>query len=375
MTTSFTLPLWYDLHAHFRQDNILPAAVADHIAMGCAGFLAMPNTKPPLTRILKNEETDSAGSIEQYRETLSSASNDQILDIITPLYLCQDTTPDMIERGAKSGILKAAKYYPPHGTTGAEFGAPMQHYIDKDIIKSLEDNGVTLCIHGEQHALAGEEYFDRKTNAEEQFYQQRMPELVEKFPNLRIVGEHLTTKVGVDFITNAPQHVKATVTPQHLLYTVGHLLQGFKFHLYCLPLVKFEEDRAALRQAVISSNNSKFFAGTDSAPHTHKCTPCGCAAGCYTGGIAPQIYAEAFESAGADLSRQENQEAFKKFLCTIGQEFYNLPVPSKTFTLKKELQTISLRKIDEQHHLTPLPIGIGKGDGISNTTIPWSLTL
>ena len=102
-----------------------------------------------------------------------------------------------------------------------------------------------------------------------------------------MVGEHVTTKVAVDFIKQAPDTVAGSITPQHLLFTVGHLLQGLKYHLYCLPLLKYEEDRAALRGVVTDPTNTKFFAGTDSAPHTEKVTECGCAAGCYTGGIAP----------------------------------------------------------------------------------------
>ncbi len=370
--TSFTLPLWYDLHAHFRQDDVLNATVADHIAMGCNGFLAMPNTKPPLTRVSKTDETDTAGSVESYLGQLSNISDLPQDNIIVPLYLCQDTTPDMIIAGAKSGLLKAAKYYPPHGTTGAESGAPLQHYIDNGVLQAMEECGITLCIHGEEHGLNGEVYFDRKTNAEEFFYQERVPVLLDRFPTLRLVGEHLTTKVGVDLITQAPAHVKASVTPQHLMFTVGHLLQGLKYHLYCLPLVKFDEDREALRTAVTSANNTKFFAGTDSAPHTNKLTPCGCAAGCYTGGIAPQLYAQAFEMAGADLSTQNEQDIFKAFLCDIGRDFYNLPTPSKTFTLSKEPQSVSARKINSVDSLTPLPLGLVNDE---TTTMPWSLKL
>ncbi len=374
MSLSFTLPRWYDLHAHFRQDDILPAAVADHIAMGCAGFLAMPNTKPPLTCVFQKDETPEQASIERYHTQITKAGQGKLLDIIVPLYLSRHTTPKIIEEGAKSGLLRAAKYYPPHGTTGAEFAAPLQHYIDNGVIAALEAAGVTLCLHGEEHALPAEDYFDRQRNAEIIFYTQRMPELVEKFPTLNIVGEHLTTAKGVEFITQAPEHVKATITPQHLLYTVGHLLQGFKYHLYCLPLVKFEEDRAALRAAVLSPENTKFFAGTDSAPHTQKVTPCGCAAGCYTGGIAPQLYAEAFERAGADLSDETGQQAFESFLCRIGQEFYNLPTPTDQFTLTKTPQEINALNVPNGQIL-PLPMGIENGDGKSNAVLNWSLNL
>jgi dihydroorotase len=356
--TQIELPQWYDLHTHFRQDDVLPATVADHVAMGCAGALAMPNTKPPLT---------FPAMVRDYRQQVLNAANGAFLDVIVPLYLNADTTPAMIAQGVKDGTLRACKYYPPHGTTGAEHGAPLQHYIDNDVLAAMETNGVTLCVHGEEHGLSGEKYFDRHSNAEEVFYQERLPRVVEAYPNLRIVGEHVTTKVAADFISHAPAHVKATVTPQHLLYTAGHLLQGFKYHLYCLPLVKFEEDRAALRAAVTSATNTKFFAGTDSAPHVQKVTECGCAAGCYTAGIAPQLYAQAFEAAGVDLDSRAGVAAFKAFLCDIGREFYNLPKPTKTFILQKKQQKTHVLNIGGQE-IVPLPLGMG-GDGV----ISWSI--
>jgi dihydroorotase len=141
-----------------------------------------------------------------------------------------------------------------------------------------------------------------------------------------------------------------------MLYTAGHLTQGFRYHLYCLPLLKFIEDREALREAVTDHHNKKFFAGTDSAPHTKKTTPCGCAAGCYTGGIAPQLYAEAFEEAGTDLSTPLGAEIFMRFLCTNGAAFYDLPLPKETFTLVREAQEAKPLETDEGV-ITPLPLG------------------
>jgi dihydroorotase len=152
-------------------------------------------------------------------------------------------------------------------------------------------------------------------------------------------------------------NVTASVTPQHLLYTVGHLLQGCKYHLFCLPVVKYQEDVEALRRAVTAPDNIKFFAGTDSAPHTVKATPCGCAGGCFTGGIAPQLYADAFEQAGVDMASAAGQEAFKKFLCTNGANFYGLKIPTETFTLSKEPQEIGLVHTPNGT-ITPLPIGM-----------------
>lgn len=358
MALSFTLPKWYDLHTHLRQDELLAPVIQSQLDMGCCGVLAMPNTKPPVAKILKTDDLPY-NSLEAYHEDIQAAGGDAFDDVIVPLYLTKDTTPHMIEKGAQSGLLRAVKYYPPHGTTGADFSHPLEDFLQTDVIKTLEDNGIVMCIHGEEHALSGERYFDRKTNAEEFFYKERMPVLLDKYPNLKCVGEHMTTKIGVDLVHQAGENFVASITPQHLIYTVGHLVQGLKYHLYCLPLVKFEEDRQALRDAVTSPNNTKFFAGTDSAPHTTKATECGCAAGCFTGGVAPQLYAEAFEMSGVDLSQQEGQEAFKRFLCDIGPDFYGLEKSKETFTLSKETQDVLPLKT-ASGTVTPLPIGVGR---------------
>lgn len=364
------LPKWYDLHAHFRQDNLVKPVIADHIKMGCAGILAMPNTKPPVAKVFKDDPLPY-WSIEEYAETLRSKGGDVFDDILVPLYLTKDTTADMIAKGVESDVLRSAKYYPPHGTTGADFGFPFEHFIENGVFAAMEKHGVILNIHGEEHGMEPEQYFDRKINAEEFFYTKRLPQAVKKFPKLRIVCEHITTKIAADFVTNAPETVAATVTPQHLIYTVGHLLQGFKYHLYCLPLIKFEEDRAALRAAVTDPNNTKFFAGTDSAPHTTKATACGCAAGCYTGGIAPQIYAQAFEMAGIDLNIDDGVDIFKAFLCLNGPNFYGLAIPDETFTLEKSPQDISPLKIGDQS-IVPLPLGM-QAEMKDAVSIPWKI--
>ena len=180
----------------------------------------------------------------------------------------------------------------------------------------------------------------------------------------------MTTKVATDFISKAPANIMATITPQHLLYTVGDLVQGLKYHLFCLPLLKFDEDREALRKAVSDPKNTKFFAGTDSAPHATKVTECGCAAGCYTGGIAPQLYALAFELAGVDLDSAAGVEIFTRFLCSNGPGFYGLKTPGKTFTLERTPQTISPLKISDGKSITRMPTGI---DG--TTQISWKVAV
>lgn len=363
MTLRLELPRWYDLHAHFRQGPLMKALVADHLAMGCAGILAMPNTSPPVSKIHKKDPGEG-WSIEEYLEMLRKAGGSRFTDIIVPLYLTKDTTPRMIEEGAKSGVLRAAKYYPPHGTTGAQHGVSFQTYIDNGVFKAMEQAGIMLNIHGEEHGLDAVHYFGA-TNAEEIFYRERLPHAVDKFPKLRIVGEHITTQVAAEFIEAGPDTLAATITPQHLIYTVGHLLKGLKYHLYCLPLLKYEEDRLSLWAEVTATDNTKFFAGTDSAPHVKKLTECGCAAGCYTGGVAPQLYIQAFEKAGINMGSAAGIQMFKKFLCTNGPEFYGLPVSKETFVLEKVETEVKAGKSG----VVPLPLG-AVADG-EKTTLHW----
>ncbi len=368
MTTEITLPKWYDLHVHVRQGEDMASYIQSQIDMGCAGILAMPNTKPPVGKITDGDDLPY-WSIENYLSQIRSAGGDVFKDIIVPLYLTKDTTVEMIEEGVAKGLLRACKYYPPHGTTNSDHGSPLQGFIKNGVLRALEENGIILCVHGEKHGLIGADYFDADTNAEKAFYLEEMPALAETYPNLKIVAEHITTKEAVDFVHQASDNISASITPQHLLYTVGSLLQGLKYHLYCLPLVKFEEDLIALQQAVVDSANTKFFAGTDSAPHTTKATPCGCAAGCFTGGCAPQLYAEGFEKAGCNLDTTENQQKFKKFLCEIGPQFYDIGIPTETFSLRRSPSKCESLKTQSGQTVVPLPVGLERAE------LAWSIKL
>jgi len=365
--TCFSLPKWYDLHTHLRQDALLPVTIAHHLQGQCAGVLAMPNTKPPVAKIMVNDPLPHH-SIEGYLADIRAAGGGVFDQIIVPLYLTADTTPGMIAAGAKSGLLKACKYYPPHGTTNAAHGCPLQHFIDNGVLQTMADHGVVLCIHGEVDGLGATDYFDKARNAEVLFYQQQMPVLYDKVPGLKIVCEHITTAVAVDFVKTTSGRVAATITPQHLIYTIGSLLRKLNYHLYCMPVVKFAEDRQALQDAVLDPNNQYFFAGTDSAPHTEKATECGCAAGCYSAPVAPQLYAEAFELAGADLTKAEGQQLLCRFLCDIGPTFYGLPIPSETFTLARIEQTVEAYQTPAGK-LQPLPLG----NNPQQTQLHWSI--
>ena len=358
------LPKWFDLHTHFRQGPALASYIQAHVSMGCAGALAMPNTQPPVSRVSGLAQADG-WSVESYSADLRAAGADGFEQLIVPLYLTRHTTAAMIREGAASGLLRACKYYPPHGTTNSEHGVPMDDLIGGEVFKAMEECGIVLCIHGEQHALSGPDYIDAQQNAETKFYSERMPRLIAAHPRLRIVCEHITTRTAAEFVAQAPDHVGATITPQHLLYTLGHLIQGLKYHLYCLPIVKFQDDRAALREQVTKAGQNKFFAGTDSAPHTTKATACGCAAGCFTGGCAPQLYAMAFEQAGADLGTAEGKALFERFLCTNGPAFYGFPASTQRFQMEKKPSQTPLLDTPAGP-VTPLPLGMG-------IDLPWSL--
>jgi dihydroorotase len=370
------LPLWADLHAHFRQGDLTKILANEYLKMGCYAVLAMPNTLPVVGKVLN----DGAGkelpywSIVDYKKSIEDAFENKLLDVMVPLYITKDTTTSMILEGANKGILRAVKYYPPHATTNSDHGVSISDLINSDLLKAIEDADIVLCIHGEEHHIGGHRFFDKETNAEIAFYQKFMPLITKKYPKLRIVAEHITTKTAVDFVNNSSKNVVATITPQHLLYTIGDLLLTKSTHLVCMPYVKFEEDKNALLQAVTNINNSKFFAGTDNAPHTKlsKQTDCGCAAGCYVGGIAPQLYAMAFENFGVDIFSFEGYTAFKKFLCDLGPEYYGLPKSPGTFELVKENSKVSILNTNIGD-IIPLPLGMVKDEFRFNVEIPWKI--
>lgn len=327
-----------------------------HLDMGCAGALAMPNTQPPVARVTGPEQPDSR-SIESYSNELRHAGASAFEQLIVPLYITSKTTAAMIHEGADSGLLRACKYYPPHGTTNSEHGLPMKQLIGSEVLRAMEERGIVLCIHGEQHALSGPDYLDAQQSAEAYFYREIMPRLQETHPRLRIVCEHITTRTAAEFVAAAPEHVGATITPQHLLYTLGHLIRGLKYHLYCLPIVKFRDDRDALHEQATQPGQTKFFAGTDSAPHPTKTNSCGCAAGCFTGGCAPQLYIMAFEEAGVDLASESGQQSFKQFLSLNGPAFYGFPASQQTFTLEKTPSDTAILQT-AAGPVTPLPAGL-----------------
>ncbi len=367
MAIEFSLPAWFDAHVHLRQEELLPLTIGDQLKSGCAGVVAMPNTKPPTAKVLASDPLNYA-SLADYRQQVLSHGGDRFEQVIVPLYLTKETTVDMISSGVESGLLVACKYYPPHGTTNADHGASLEALESQGVFAAMQDAGVILCVHGEAHRLSGASYFNRSDNAETRFYQDYLPRLRDQYPRLKIICEHITTEVAVDFVKSSDASmVSATVTPQHLLYTIGDLLQGLNPHLYCLPVLKFIDDRDALRAAVIDPNNQQFFAGSDSAPHTKKATECGCAAGCYTAPVAPQLYVQAFVEAGLDLCKSVSQKILQRFLSELGPIFYGLPISTRQMTLSNVLTGVSATE-NPTGDLVPLPLALNR---LQPTTIDW----
>jgi dihydroorotase len=363
-----------DMHAHLRQDAIVPGLIAAHLSSHCDTILAMPNTSPPVSRVFARDETVSGWSVEGYRARLGEAGADGFRTLVIPLYLTPGTTPSMIEAGARSGLLTCAKYYPPHGTTGSAHGLPMDELLRGDVLRAMSDNGVRLLVHGETHGVEGERWFGRRSNAEESFYRGKMRLLTHKFPDLRVVCEHITTKVAADFVASEGPGVAATVTPMHLLYVIGDLVKGWLAHLKCMPIVKFEEDVEALRIQVTRPGQTKFFAGTDSAPHPQaaKHTDCNCASGCFTATVAPQLYAMAFEAAGIDLASEEGQASFRAFMCHNGPDFHGVPRPQGNLRLVRTPSRIVPYET-AAGPIMPLPVGLVPDGPDRHAFLPWSI--
>ena len=300
-----------DMHLHVRNGALLKT-VLPYTAKQFARAIIMPNLKPPVV------------SVEQalvYREEIIAAL--PVSCAFTPLmtlYLTASTSIAEIKNAAESEHIHAFKLYPAGATTHSDSGVA-DIKAAYPLFAAMEKYGIPLLIHGEV-TDAECDIFDR----ERVFIDTYLIDIVNQFPNLRVVLEHVTTTEAVQFVECAGANVAATITPQHLLYNGNALLSGgIRPHNYCLPVLKREQHRQALNKAA-TSGNSKFFLGTDSAPHSteSKENACGCA-GCFS---APELYAQAFESANA----LDKLEGFASF---FGADFYSLPRNTGTITLEK----------------------------------------
>lgn len=280
----------------------------------------MPNLRPPVTNLEQ---------LTAYRSRILAATDGSGFDPLMTLYLTDQTDANVIREGKKSGLVTAVKLYPQGATTNSQDGLTS---IENGygILEVMEEIGLPLLIHGE--VTADEiDIFDR----EKVFLDTILAPLLTRFPKLKVVLEHATTKDAVDFVTGSGPNIAATLTAHHLLLDRNDLLVGgIRPHYYCLPIVKRRTHKEALIQAA-TSGSSKFFLGTDSAPHPQgaKETACGCA-GVYTAHEALGFYAEAFEAAGA-LDKLEGFASFH------GPDFYGLARNSKQITLVKEPKEIA----------------------------------
>ena len=306
-----------DFHNHFRDGEVLKGTVY-HAMKRFGRCIAMPNTVPPI----RNKTEAHRYFLRIMKAYMNVAKEKNMFQPLMTLYLTDKTTPQDIQDAYNYGIL-ACKLYPAGATTNSEYGVTNINNIH-DVLSEMSKCRIILLVHCE---VTDKKYdiFDREKYGIELM----LKPIINKFPDLKIVMEHITTKEGVDFVKNSGPNIAATITAHHLLYTRNDLLVGgIKPHMYCLPILKTEIDRIALLDAA-TSGNPKFFLGTDSAPHTidKKESSCGCA-GIYTAHAAIELYAEAFDSVG-------KIDMLEGFSSIYGAKFYNLPINREKLTLKK----------------------------------------
>lgn len=317
--TTLTITRPDDWHVHLRDGDVLKDTVRD-ISRYNGRALIMPNTIPPVTT------TEMALA---YRERIMAEKPSEQFEPLMALYLTDNTTPDEIRKAKAFGKVVAAKLYPAGATTNSDSGVTSAKNI-YHVLEAMQEVDMLLLVHGEvtTHDV---DIFDR----EKEFLDNVLAPIVNDFPNLKIVLEHITTADAANFVKNANDNVAATITAHHLLYNRNHMLVGgIKPHFYCLPILKRNTHQKALIEAA-TSGSKKFFLGTDSAPHAKgmKEAACGCA-GSYTAHAALELYAEVFELEG----KLENLEAFASH---NGPDFYGIPRNSDTVTLCKEEWTVA----------------------------------
>jgi dihydroorotase len=312
--TELTITKPDDWHLHFRDGDILTETVAATARCFQRGIV-MPNLVPPIT--------NAAMALDYKQRILLARPEGSDFEPLMTLYLTNHTTEEDIREAKSQGIL-AAKLYPAGATTNSDAAVKEVERLFP-VFDVMAKEGMLLLIHGE--VTDGDiDIFDR----EHIFIERHLRKIVDAFPELKVVLEHITTKDAVDFVKQASSQVAATITPQHLMMNRNDLLVGgIRPHNYCLPILKRNSHQQALREAV-ASGSSKFFLGTDSAPHAKhkKETACGCA-GCYSAWSAIELYAQVFDELGC----LNHLEAFASH---HGPDFYGLPRNTSTITLVKQ---------------------------------------
>lgn len=309
-----TIPKPDDFHTHFRDGAVLERTVHD-IATSFRRAIVMPNLNPPIVTV---------SQAQSYRQRICAAipKNLTFTPLMT-LYLTDETTPSLVKEAKQNDII-GFKLYPAHATTHSQFGVTDIEKLDP-VFEAMETVDLPLLVHGEV-TDKNIDIFDR----EAVFIERVLMPLMKKFPGLRIILEHITTKEAVEFVKSTPKTVAATITAHHLWITRNDLLVGgIHPHLYCLPVPKRQRHQQALIE-VATSGNPKFFLGTDTALHTkaNKESACGCA-GIYTSFSALPLYLEVFEQASA-------LDKFENFASVFGADFYQLPRNEEKITLIKE---------------------------------------
>jgi dihydroorotase len=311
-----------DWHLHFRDGDMLLETVA--ATSRCfKRAIAMPNLLPPVT---------TTKMALEYKARIQAAvpkdkAFDRDFDALVTLYLTNQTTPAEIEKAKAAGIV-ASKLYPAGATTNSQDAVKGIKSLYR-VFEKMQEVGMLLLVHGEV-TESHIDIFDR----EKAFIDAYLRDIVNDFPGLKVVFEHITTKDAADFVKASSENVAATITPQHLLLNRNDLLVGgVRPHNYCLPVLKRNTHQQALQQTV-ASGSKKFFLGTDSAPHEKhkKESACGCA-GCYSAWSAIELYAQIFD----DLNALDKLEGFASH---FGADFYGLARNSGTITLQQEAWTV-----------------------------------
>ena len=335
MTDRITLTRPDDWHIHLRDGDALPRTVAD-AARYFGRAIAMPNLVPPVT--------DTQQALAYRARIMAARPSGSQFEPLMVLYLTDNTDPQEIFRAKAAGI-HACKLYPAGATTNSASGVTDLKKV-YPVLEAMQETGMLFLLHGEVTDSAID-IFDR----EKVFIDRTLTQLTQHFPALRMVLEHITTSEAAAFVSEAPANVGATITAHHLLYNRNHMLAGgIRPHYYCLPILKRNTHQEALIKAAISGS-PKFFLGTDSAPHAQhrKEAACGCA-GSYTANAALELYAEAFEDAGA-LDKLEG------FASHFGPDFYQLPRNTDTITLVKQAWQIPESLTLGDQSLIPLRAG------------------
>ena len=334
--TEITITRPDDWHLHLRDGDVLKDIVPD-TARRFGRAIIMPNLKPPVTTVKQ---------ALAYREHIIAATPDGFqFEPLMTLYLTDNTTTDEIERASDSEYVHGVKYYPAGATTNSDSGvSDIKHTYS--VLEKMQQTGLPLLVHGEV-TDPDIDIFDR----EGVFIKTVLLPMLKDFPELRLVLEHITTGHAVEFVRSMPKNVAATITPHHLLMNRNDIFRGgINPHHYCLPILKRETHRQALLEAA-TSGSSKFFLGTDSAPHsqTNKESACGCA-GMYSSHAAIELYAEAFEQVNA----LDKLEAFASF---YGADFYRLPRNTDKITLVKQDWSVPATLKFGNEQLIPLRAG------------------